>query len=151
MVVIIIGILIAIMIPIMFRQIKKAQAAVDLSNARQIRSALSYELIDGNLEIREGSGIAVFVDKDQLTVFSYDEETYTTTPKLKGILLNGKTADSGKIIAMLEESGFTNDSCKQKDITWYAVTISDDGMSMYWEGKGRKNLKNGKQVGWQLK
>lgn len=49
----IIGVLIAVSIPIFTSQLKKARRAGDLDIARSVRSVLTYALIDGFLRITD--------------------------------------------------------------------------------------------------
>ena len=63
-VVAIIGILVAISIPIFSTQLEKARRTVDIANARSIESALATMVNDGTIEIGENhKGIWVYVQR----------------------------------------------------------------------------------------
>ena len=65
-VVAIIGVLVAISIPIFSSQLEKSRRAVDISNARSIRSAMTLALNQGDLEIRDdGTEIVLHVSRDK--------------------------------------------------------------------------------------
>ena len=63
-VVAIIGVLVAISIPILSSQLEKSRRAVDLSNARNIESTLMYDLMAGELKLDDSQAAYVYVNRN---------------------------------------------------------------------------------------
>jgi prepilin-type N-terminal cleavage/methylation domain-containing protein len=139
-VVVIIGVLVAISIPIFAKQLEKSRRAVDIANARVIRSAMTLALNQGDLEITD--------DTTEIVLHVSREKTDggVTGGNFGNVFIGGKTyAEAGSMKGMWEmfsKYGISRDlRMKQKssDIDWYAVSINGKGECYYYEGKGNMN------------
>lgn len=74
-VVAIIAVLVAVSIPIFTSQLEKARRAVDMSNARNIRSALANAVNDGTIVFNnKDAELAVFVGKNKVDGSIFNEK-----------------------------------------------------------------------------
>lgn len=155
-VVAIVGILVAISIPIFTGQLEKSRKAVDMANARSIKSVLCAAMADGTLEMDDGAKLAVQIQKNGLPILYLQGNI-----KLNGkVLWSKKSADHytlqdnkstivedmvnllnqavGNVRKMnVKATTFITSSGKESKIAWYAVRLTSDGACRY--GKGSKS------------
>ncbi len=135
-VVAIIGVLVAISIPIFSGQLEKSRRAVDISNARSIRSAITLALNNGDLEIRDDTTeIVLHVSRDKT-----DGGAHGTMNNvyIDGVRYPGQSA-MWKLFSKYGISDKTRMKQKNPNIDWYAISINAKGESYYYEGKGTMN------------
>lgn len=144
-VVAIIGVLTAIGIPIFTGSLEKARRATDIANAREIRSAVTYSIIDGVVQIHgDDVGIAVLVSRDRIKVTGCIGKDKPLAQR------QGKkiTCQVGQNLNDTLGGISQNIRCKQRKNTWYAVIVYGDGSSYYWEGKDSPILSKGTRYDW---
>ncbi len=153
-VVAIIAVLVAISIPIFTSQLEKSRRAVDLSNARNIRSALSAAMNDGSLVFRsEDATLNLFVSGNGINggVTGNDAGNQIF---VDGTVYQGKGSGHGYQLVwnFLKKYGISNQiRLKQKStsVAWYGVSIDGRGRSYYYEGNGNIGiLQNAKKYDW---
>lgn len=155
-VVAIIAVLVAISIPVFSSQLEKARRAVDVENARNIRSVLANAINDESF---------VFNNKDAMleVVVSRNEKNggfSGNNGQVKNdLIINGvqyHNASDGNLHGyklvwdFLEKNGIQkNLTMKQKSsgVTWYGVQINGNGERYYLEGTGDIG-KNAKKYAW---
>lgn len=151
----IIAVLVAISIPIFTSQLEKARRAVDISNARNIRSVLSNAVNDGTIVFNnKNATLFVYVGKGGTDGGSFDEDknlSITDGITIGGIHYrnngDGKTHGQQLTWNFLTSNGIPSGlRMKQKNpsLTWYGVSINAKGESYYYEGDGNKAGKNTK-------
>ena len=101
-VVAIIGVLVAISIPIFSKQLEKSRRAVDLSNARNIESTLMYDLMDGDLKLDDNQAAYVYVSRN------YPCECKVTNGGTSG------TTTTAEFLKLVKESGIVTDDLRVK-------------------------------------
>ncbi len=153
-VVAIIGVLVAISIPIFSSQLEKSRKAVDVDNCRAIKSALAMAMIDGSLKITPTNTIKdpciliVYYKKNKGTystdggVYKVDGNTIEISAESRNtVSVNGATYGNfngfwSNIIK--SQTGFSRDSLKmhQKDpdIAFCGVLLHSDGTCYYVDG-----------------
>lgn len=121
-VVAIIGVLVAISIPIFSSQLEKSRRAVDLSNARSVESTLLYALMDGELKLDDGQAAYVCVNRN------HPCECKVTTGGSKGMT----TTDEFQ--KLVRKSGIVTDDlrvkCRNVDNGgwyWYCFYVYGNG------------------------
>lgn len=140
-VVAIIGVLVAIIIPVFNKQLEKSRRAVDVDNARSMLSVLAVSLTDGALSMDADNRIyfVVYSDKNK------NADGGTQYGKAGNIKINNSTYSSGSEAwdAILKPAGFdrTTTHAQQKNIDHYGVCIYGDGASYYFEWKDRKGYR----------
>ncbi|MEE3486951.1 MAG: prepilin-type N-terminal cleavage/methylation domain-containing protein [Bulleidia sp.] len=148
-VVAIISVLIGIAIPVLTGSLDRSKRAVDIANARNIRSALTNTLISGDISIQpDDAAIGVKVTAKGATpgVYRGTDAIRINTVGKAVTAGNGKKATS-VLRETLKSSGLNAVTCKQADIDWYLVLVYSDGSSYYWEGKG-SGYSNSKRYSW---
>ena len=132
-VVAVIGVLVAISIPIFSSQLEKSRRAVDISNARSIKSALILAMQDDKIRILNDGGTIVL----QVTRKGTDGGR---TGNSKDYIIDGKMyvgqKDVWNVVSQYGISDKLTMKQKNKDIEWYCVSINGKGESYYYEGKG---------------
>lgn len=125
----VIGVLVAVSIPIFHAQLEKARRAVDLHTARSVESILAAAVNDGTIELTEknngnsSSGIWVVLVRDSnCWPESYNRKTaepFFGVDEKSGIRINGKEYTSNKwddsnreIEKILTDAGMTKESLK---------------------------------------
>lgn len=160
-VVAIIGILVAVSIPIFSGQLEKSRRAVDMANARNIKSVLCTALNDGTLEMGDGAKLAVCIQKSAGPVLYvqgtlklngrvlYDNNSKADQFTLKNMSYSGKFAAVGDMIRLLNQAvgdvlklkvkanRFITKNKTESDIVWYAVRLTSDGTCRYGKGSVR--------------
>lgn len=138
-VVAIIGVLVAISIPIFSGQLEKSRRAVDLATARNIRATLSAAVNDGTIEFRnEKTTIALFVSKNKQSYKYVNGGCYNGTwddVQVHGSKYSGFQA----LWDILDQSGNLSDAKvhqTKSSIEWYCITLNGAGQSYYYEGSG---------------
>ena len=122
----VIGVLVAVSIPIFHAQLEKARRAVDLHTARSVESILAAAVNDGTIELTEkdngnsSSGIWVVLVRDSnCWPESYNRnnaEPFFGVDEKSGIRINGKenTSDwnviNTEIEKILKDAGMTKES-----------------------------------------
>lgn len=111
-VVAIIGVLVAISIPILSSQLEKSRRAVDLSNARNIESTLMYDLMAGELKLDDNQAAYVYVNRN------YKCECKVTNGGSSG------TTTTAEFQKLVKKSGIVTDDLRVKcrnvnDGGWY--------------------------------
>ena len=135
-VVAIIGVLVAISIPIFSSQLEKSRRAVDISNARSIRSAMTLALNQGDLEIRDdGTEIVLHISASKV-----DGGVHGT---MDNVFIEGVRYPGYQSMWNLFKKYGISDQIRMKqkssNIEWYAVSINGKGQCYYFEGKGDMN------------
>ncbi len=169
MVVAIIGILVAVSIPIFSGQLEKSRRAVDMANARNIKSVLCTALNDGTLEMGDGAKLVVQIRKSDVPVVSFQGNI-----KLNGQVLWDKqspnryqykmnvnhTGAFGDMLKLLNQSvgdvrklrvkanRFITNTGKESDIAWYAVRLSSNGECRYGKGGAEIDANGILNTGW---
>lgn len=153
-VVAIVGILVAISIPIFTGQLEKSRKAVDMANARSIKSVLCAAMADGTLEMADGAKLAVQIQKDGRPILylqgniklngkalwsreSADHYTLSDkqSPDEVEDMVNLLNQAVGNVRKMnVKATTFITSSGKESKIAWYAVRLTSDGACRY--GKG---------------
>lgn len=154
-VVAIVGILVAISIPIFTGQLEKSRKAVDMANARSIKSVLCAAMTDGTLEMDDGAKLAVQIQKSGRPIlylqgniklngealWSEKRAGYYTlndnqSPIVEDMitLLNQAVGNVRKM--NVKATTFITRSGNESNIAWYAVRLTSDGACRY--GKGSK-------------
>ncbi len=130
----IIGILVAISIPAFTSQIEKSRRAVDIANARTIKSALTLALSTGELQITDDTTeITLHINAEKVNGGCYKD---TTKVFINGVKYNRYT----QILNLISKYGASDQiRMQQKKIDWYAVSINGKGECYYYEGKGNMN------------
>ncbi len=154
MVVAIIGILVAVSIPIFSGQLEKSRRAVDMANARNIKSVLCTALNDGTLEMGDGAKLVVQIRKSDNPILYLQGNI-----KLNGQMLwdksnagyytlKNQTGPVGDMIKLLDQSvgnirslrvkasTFITNTGRESSIEWYAVRLSSNGECRYGKGGG---------------
>ncbi len=92
-VVAIIGVLVAISIPVFNSQLEKSRRAVDISNARSIQSALSVMINSGDIDLSTATGtdkgVWVIVARDGTKIDGYSQKFTFFVGANKGVTLFG--------------------------------------------------------------
>ena len=133
-VVAIIAVLVAVSIPIFSAQLEKSRRAADISQARNMRTALTTAINEGYIELEEDSTIALFVSREATNGGCYGRSDFS------GIKVNGGDYTGfTQVWDVLEKCGISRDirmKQKKKDIEWYGISLNGAGESYYYEGKG---------------
>ena len=151
-VVAIIAVLVAISIPIFTSQLEKSRRAVDLSNARNIRSALSAAMNDGSLVFQnEEAALYLFVSRNK-TDGGVSSESAGKSIFVDGTIYDGQGRGQRMVWNFLKKYGISDQiRMKQKStsVDWYGVSIDGRGRSYYYEGNGKiGQLSNAKKYDW---
>lgn len=151
----IIGILVAVSIPIFSGQLEKSRRAVDMANARNIKSVLCTALNDGTLEMGDGAKLVVQIRKSDNPVLYLQGNI-----KLNGQVLwdksdaghytlKGQIGAVGDMIKLLDQAvgnvrglrvkanRFITNRGDESSIKWYGVRLTNTGECRY--GKGSKH------------
>lgn len=148
-VVAIIAVLVAISIPIFTSQLERARRAVDINNARNIRSAFASAMNDGALVFNnEKTTLFVYVSASKTDGGIADEVAYSDV-KINGT--NYHDLGQSKLWDFLGKYGINkNVRMKQKksSISWYGVSIKGNGESYYYEGTGAQIGGNSVKYAW---
>lgn len=149
-VVAIIGVLVAIGIPIFNSQLEKARRTVDLDHARIIGSALAGAMNSGDLVIPPGHDYQLGIQlKKAGTKKSVDgwvsPSDAGSNITLCGVIYQGQGSDHGyqMVVNYLKKNynlDFDAMYCKQSKKDWYTVSISSDGTLRYGDGTGKVNI-----------
>ena len=151
----IIGVLVAVSIPIFTSQLEKSRRAVDMANARNIKSVLCAAMNDGTLEMEDGAKLAVQIRKNDWPVLYVQgrikfkgTELYNKTNADHYTLKSNQTGVVGNMIGLLNQavgdvlslsvkaSTFMANNGKESKIAWYAVRLTSDGTCRYGKGGG---------------
>ena len=151
-VVAIIAVLVAISIPIFTSQLEKSRRAVDLTNARNIRSALSAAMNDGSLFFQsEDATLYLFVSRNG-TNGGVNSVEAGTSIFVDGTIYDGQGHGQNMVWNFLKKYGISNQMrMKQKStaVDWYGVSIDGRGRSYYYEGNGKiGQLQRAKKYDW---
>ena len=134
----IIAVLVSCSIPIFASKLEKSRRAVDIANARTIRSAITNILNDGTLTfLKEDMGYAISVTSGGINM-------RLVNGNWENVLIKGKKVDNNNsmgtnLFIYLRPYGVSNNwKVKQKfsSVTWYGVVIYGNGESYYYEGTG---------------
>lgn len=143
----IIGILTAILVPILVGKVEQTRRTADLENARSIRAQVTYALIDGTMQLHEDdAGIVILVSNKNIDIkvcVGKDRPKITKLGK-RITLPSGQKSLKAVVNRLIGE----NYRCQQRKNDWYAVVVYGDGSSYYWEGKGAPNLIKGTRYSW---
>ena len=134
----IIAVLVSCSIPIFASKLEKSRRAVDIVNARKIRSAITNILNDGTLTfLKEDMGYAISVTSGGINM-------RLVNGNWENVLIKGKKVDNNNsmgtnLFIYLRPYGVSNNwKVKQKfsSVTWYGVVVYGNGESYYYEGTG---------------
>ena len=134
----IIAVLVSCSIPIFASKLEKSRRAVDIANARKIRSAITNILNDGTLTfLKEDMGYAISVTSGGINMG-------LVNGNWENVLIKGKKVDNNNsmgtnLFIYLRPYGVSNNwKVKQKfsSVTWYGVVVYGNGESYYYEGTG---------------
>ncbi len=132
-VVAIIGVLVAISIPIFAGQLEKARRAVDISTARSLRSAMTLALNQEDLRITDDTTEIVL----HISASKIDGAVSGT---MDHVFIEGVRYPGYKAMWSLFSKYGISDQIRMKQksngIEWYAVSINGKGECYYYEGKG---------------
>ena len=156
-VVAIIGVLVAVSIPIFMGQLEKSRKALDMANARNIKSVLCAALNDGTLEMEDGAKLAVQIKKNNSPVLYVqgrikfnNQELYNKNTANHYTLSSKQTGVVGDMISLLDQSvgdvvnlkvkagKFVTNTGNEANIAWYAVRLTSDGTCCYGKGSNEK-------------
>ena len=132
-VVAIIAVLVAISIPIFSKQLEKSRRAVDIANARSIRSAMTLALNQEDLQITDDSTeIVLHISGSKIdgAVSGNMDHVF-----IEGVRYPGYNA-MWQLFSKYGISDKIRMKQKSNSIEWYAVSINGKGESYYYEGKG---------------
>jgi len=121
--------------------VEKSRRAVDLANARSLRSALTSALLSEEVTIKdEVYGVCIVVDKNGVKT--------GVCNKKNGSVKGGTSKVKGNIKEVIEKSGLEKTTIKQTKNKWYAVAVYGDGSSYYYEGVGTPKLNEKNKREW---
>lgn len=135
----VIAVLVSCSIPIFASKLENSRRAVDIANARTIKSAITNLLNDGTLTfLKDDMGYAISVTSGGINMG-------LVNGKWENVLIKGKKVDDtnplGKnLFVYLRPYGVSNNwKVKQKSssVTWYGVVVYGNGESYYYEGTGK--------------
>ena len=145
-VVAIIGVLVAIGIPIFNSQLEKARRTVDLDHARIIGSALAGAMNSGDLVIPPGHDYQLGILIRKAGKPKAKDGWVSSVSAGDNITLCGRvygTVGYSMVLDYLSKNynlNFDAMYCKQSKKDWYTVSISSDGTLRYGDGTGKVNI-----------